>query len=253
MKITGRTMLVSVLVITLASCNVLATKRASLPGPGTAEVTIINHERPNIQVDFFPFKNSGCKLFSSNSYHCQPSSLLYTLGCTYIEETPLLGGLTPEYPIATCILEINEDAGVADIPDSCFYYDGGFTTYCYQYVVYKDHHYQLLKTIAEFRALYAPVDSPEEALGFVLVSDNFIAEYGQTKNNDYIYSVQELEDTHVETVAGGYVVHVFDTPGFGCEPFETKSVEIKVTYDGQLTELNRFPVYGDSSLSGCVD
>jgi hypothetical protein len=68
-----------------------------------------------------------------------------------------------------------------------------------------------------------------------------------------IYSVQELEDTCVEIIADGYVVHVFDTPVFGCEPFETKSVEIKVTYNGHLTELNRFPVCSDSSLNGCVD
>jgi hypothetical protein len=216
---------------------------------------IINHERPNLQVDFSPFKDFGCNFSPSwNEYSCEKDSLLYTLGCTYIEEMPLLGGLTPEYPIATCILEINEDSFVADIPDSCLYYNGGFVTYCYRYVVYKDQGYQLVEGVEGFRTLYAPVDSPEEALSFVLATDDYFASYGQTKQDNYVYSVQELEDTFVEVTTDGYLVHVFSYPDRGCGPFETKAVELKVTFDGYVSEVNRFPVYRDPSEDDmCVD
>jgi len=213
---------------------------------------IINHEEPNIKADFSPFTNIGCKYWAYDSYACGEGSPLLNLGCTTIEDKPLLGGLSPNYPIATCTIQINEWSSVADLPsDGCVYVYGGQTTSCNRYVIYKDNKYQLIKTPDEFRAFYAPIESPEEALSFVLASDNFVAKYGQTKNKDYIYSVQVIEDTFVETIADGYIVHVFDTNS-SCEPFQTWLVSIKVTFDGQLTILNRSIIYNDSSQSGCA-
>ena len=211
---------------------------------------IINHEKPNLQVDFSPFENFGCKFFSSDRYRCEEGSLLYNLGCTYVEEMPSLGGLTPKYPIAACILQINEPSGVADIPDSCLYYDGGLMTFCYRYVIYKDDNYQFVSGAEEFRKLYAPIDSPNAALSFVLANYHYEAYYGQTKNNSYIYFVDTVEDTFVENVADGYIVHVFISYST-CDALETKSVQVKVTQDGYLTELNKTLVYRDPTQTGC--
>jgi hypothetical protein len=239
-----KTLIVALLAtIALVSCSPVV---AAVPSK------IINHEAPDLQVDFSPFKNFGCKISSSNWYSCEDDSLLYNLGCTYIEEMPMLGGLTPEYPIAACVLQINEDSDVADIPDSCLYYDGGFITFCYRYVVYKDHSYQLVEGIEGFREFYAPIDSPDEALSFVLANYYYEAYYGQAKNKDYEYFTQTLEDTFVETVVDGYIVHVFNTYSV-CDAYETKSVQIKVTYDGHLTELNKTLVYRDPTRIGCED
>ena len=254
MKTISKVIIFSVLAIILACCNAIAAKPASLPTQKTIVLAkIINHERPNIQSNFLPFTNVGCKSSAYDfRYDCEEGSQLLGLGCNSIIDMPLLGGLSPNYPIAACDLEINEWSYTADIPvDGCVYTDGVQITSCYRYVIYKDDKYQLIKTLDEFRALYAPIDSPEEALSFTLASDNFIAKYGQTKNNDYIYSVQVLEDTYVETTADGYIAHVFET-NTNCEPFETRADTIKVTHDGHLIKLNSFIVYSDTSQSGCT-
>ena len=117
------------------------------------------------------------------------------------------------------------------------------TTFCNRYVIYKDGNFQLIKTMDEFRTLFVPVDSPNEALGFALATGWYTANYNQTKLSDYVFTVEELEDTYVETITDGYIVHVFYTPPFGCGVFETSAVEVKVTYDGQIEEVERHPVY----------
>jgi hypothetical protein len=207
---------------------------------------IINHEKPKIQADFSPFTNVGCKSYR-DFYDCEEGSQLLNLGCNTIENKPLLGGLTPAYPIAACNFEFQVRIGGAKKPDDCFYYFGGFKTFCRRYVIYKDGKYQIIKTMDDFRQLYSPVDSPSEALSFALATDNYFASYGQTKRSDYIYSAKELEDTFVESVTGGYLVHVFYTPTQGCGPFVTRAVEIKVTYEGLVEVVNYFPVYRDPS------
>jgi hypothetical protein len=248
----AKALIITLLVITLGSCapaSDAALTATTVPYP----YQIINHEKPNIQVEFSPFVDAGCNQSDGyeNWYRCEEGSPLLELGCNSIENKPLLGGLVPNYPIAACDYEINEYIGVADLPpDGCVYADGGLMTFCNRYIIYKDGKYQLIKTLDEFRNLYAPVDSPEEALSFVLASDNLIAYYGQAKNNDYIYSVEVLEDTYVETIADGYIVHVFDTYST-CEKFETKSVDVNVTRDGHLTELNRTLVYTDPTQTEC--
>jgi hypothetical protein len=246
-----KTLVIILLAMILGSCVPLGKSvptATAIPLP----YQIINHENPNLRVDFSPFKNFGCNIFSSDRYRCEEGSLLYNLGCTYVEEMPSLGGLDPKYPIAACILQINEDSDAADIPDSCLYYNGGFITFCYRYVIYKNHSYQLVEGIDGFREFYAPIDSPDEALSFVLANGNYEAYYGQTKKKDYEYFVQTLEDTFVETVVDGYIVHVFNTYSV-CAAYETKSVQVKVTYDGYLTELNKTLVYRDPTQIGCED
>lgn len=111
-----------------------------------------------------------------------------------------------------------------------------------------------MKTIDELHMLYAPVDSPDEALSFALTIGDYSAYYGQTKKINYVYSVEELEDTYVKTTSDGYFVHVFYTPVFGCSPFETQAVDITVTFDGRVNVINSYPVYYDSSRpKECVD
>jgi len=247
-----KTLVITLLIMTLGSCapvGIVVPTETAVPYP----YKVTNHEKPNIQAEFSPFTAVGCDNSHGyeNWYSCEEGSPLLDLGCNSIENKPLLGGLTPNYPIAACDYEINENIGVADLPsDGCVYADGGFITSCHRYLIYKDGKYQLIKTLDEFRAHYAPVDSPEEALSFVLASDDLIAHYGQTKNDDYVYFVEILEDTYVETVASDYIVHVFSTYSV-CDAFETKSVQVKVAHDGHLTELNRTLVYRDPTQTGC--
>lgn len=217
---------------------------------------IINHKKPDLQVDFLVFQNAGCKSNGYGSYECNEQSPLLKIGCNSIAKEDLLGGFTPNYPTVYCDYFFPEHEEQVDVPPKeCF-----STTImingaaCSRLVIFKDNNYQVIKSIDELKILFAPVDSPEEALSFVLAVTKNYAQYGQTRNNNYVYDVQKLEDTYVETIADGYIVHVFYTPGIGCGPFETEAVEVKVTRDGQIEEINRIPVYRDPANDMlCVD
>jgi hypothetical protein len=216
---------------------------------------IIHHEEPNFETDFSPFQNIGCEKVKENEnrYLCEENSPLFVIGCDFVEDVPLLGGLTPDYPIALCTRETDEEFAFAVLPsDECLYTNGFMTTFCNRYVIYEDGNFQLIKTMDEFRALFSPVDSPNEALGFVLATGWYTAKYNQAKSSKYVYTVQELEETYVETTTDGYAVHVFYAPPFGCGAFETNAVDIKVTYDGQIEEVARHPVYHTKD-SICVE
>lgn len=222
-------------------------------------VIILNHEEPDLQVDFSPFESLGCnKLSGSHWYECRENSLAFKIGCTSLAENKLLGGLTPNYPIADCgyFFPEKEPLEGVDVPTTeCFSATVMINgTSCSRQIIFKDDTYLLIKNFDDFKTLFAPVESPEEALAFALITGDYSAEYGQTKKDSYIYYVQKLEDTFIDKVIGGYIVHIFYTPVIGCGPFETESVELKVTYDGDVEEIDRYPVYRDPSQDTvCVD
>ena len=207
---------------------------------------LIHHEKPNLESDFSSFQNVGCDKSSENEnrYLCKENSQLFDIGCDFVENVPLLGGVTPTYPIALCTQETNEEFAFAVLPhDECLYADGFMTTFCHRYLIYKDGDFQFIRTMDEFREIFAPVDSPDEALGFVLATGWYTAKYNQKISDEYVYTVQELEDTSVETIADGYIVHVFYAPRFGCGVFETNAVDVKITHDGKIEEISRRLVY----------
>jgi hypothetical protein len=207
---------------------------------------IVNHEKPNIQTDFAFFQNIGCDKPDKREgqYRCEEGSPLFAAGCNTITNLPLLGGLSPNYPIALCTLEINREFAFVELPpNECLYADGFMATFCNRYIIYKDGNFHLIKSMDEFRTIFAPVDTSNEALAFVLADGQYIAQYNQTKQHDVVYSVSKLEDTFVETILDGYIVHAFFTAPFGCAPFETESAEVKITHDGKIAKVNYLPVY----------
>src|SRR5689334_21339280 len=94
----------------LASCQFGSLRVINHEKPNQfGSLKIINHEKPNIQTDFSPFKNMGCNEShgQENWYPCEEGSPLLHLGCNFIEDMPLLGGLTQDYPIVACILRLH--------------------------------------------------------------------------------------------------------------------------------------------------
>lgn len=216
---------------------------------------IIHHKKPSLSVDLSHFFLGECG-GSLSWRNCQPVTAVSNLGCSVIIDQPLLGGLTPQYPIVTCV-ETRYGLPTDDwapLPGGCIYTRQGSSFVCYHYIIYKDGRYQRVDTMDAFRALFSPVDSPEEALGFALASGDYFAQYKQKKDRDLVYSVSTLEDTYVKTVTGGYITQLFNTPVFGCGPFYTEAVELKVTYDGYVSEVKRFSVYRNPDHDNlCLD
>ncbi|HEX7541246.1 MAG TPA: hypothetical protein VF352_03870, partial [Anaerolineales bacterium] len=112
---------------------------------------IVNHSAPDLKTEFTPFANAGCPLNDSGYTRiCEEGSVLYTLGCDRIAETPdQFGGLSPAYPIATCTYIPMWRPDVADphnIPVSEYFYNvGGPVPMLVRYVIFVDGEFRLIK------------------------------------------------------------------------------------------------------------
>jgi hypothetical protein len=221
---------------------------------------IINHPKPELKVDFSPFENAGCPLSEDGYYRrCGKDGTLYALGCDKLKAAPdLMGGLNPTYPIAMCLYVPLYRPQVADpfnTPESEYFFNiGGPMPELVHYVIFKDGNFQLIKNPDEFRAVFAPVDSADEAMSFTLALKNVYAQYDQKFNIKYRYTVETLEDTHVDKTNDGYIVHAFDYQFFGCGPHYYYAVDVIVTPDGKVQENSRTKIYRDPKFDGlCQD
>jgi hypothetical protein len=123
-----------------------------------------------------------------------------------------------------------------------------------RYVIFKDGNFHLIKNPDEFRAMFAPVDSADEALSFTLALTDVYAQYDQKFNRKYRYTVETLEDTHVDKTSDGYIVHASDYQFFGCGPHYYYAVDVMVSPDGKVQEILRTKIYRDPALDDlCQD
>jgi hypothetical protein len=198
----------------------------------------INHPQPNLSVDFGAFANAG------------------DLGCDEIQEpSGLLGGLNPSHPIAICIIYFNPDEAQPEIEAGQFIYAGGglFPTYI-RYVIFQDGKFITIKTAGEFQNIYAPIETPDEALSYVLALKSLSAYYDLKKDSTYKYEVDTIEDTFVTSESDGYRLHLYSYQLFGCGPHWTYVVDVHVTFEGDIEEISRTPVFRDPNEDGlCVD
>ena len=198
----------------------------------------VNHPQPNLSITFNAIPDAAA------------------LGCDEIQEPfALLGGLDPSYPIALCIINFNPDQAQPEMEAGEFIYATGglFTTYL-RYVILRDGQQVIIKTADEFRNIYVPIDSPDEALSYTLALRNLGAYYGLAKDPAYKYEVRKIEDTHVISEADGYRLNLYSHQFFGCGPHWTSLVELLVTFDGTITEVSATPVFRDPNMDDlCVD
>lgn len=216
----------------------------------------INHPQPNLSVTFDAFDAAGC--LKDGSGQCISDGTLAALGCDEIQVPPgLLGGLNPPYPIAVCLL-ISDQAKAetqAEIEQGLyFFYTGGLFGRYIRYVIFQDGEFRLLKSEAEFRAIYAPVETPEEALSYALAVTNLSASYGIEYDPVYKYEVDTIEDTNVTLEPDGYKLNLFHNGFFGCGPHWVSEVEMNVSAEGIVQEMSSKPIFRDPDQDDlCVD
>jgi len=135
-----------------------------------------------------------------------------------------------------------------------FFNIGGIVPTYARYVIFRDNRFELVETEDEFRSIFAPIAGPQEALSYALAVRDLSAYYGLGVDSRYQYFVEEIEDTHVEETAAGYLVHLFFYEVFGCGPHLTYAVDVGVTTQGDVKEISREAIYKDPSEDDlCVD
>ena len=208
----------------------------------------INHPPPNLAISMDVFTDD---------------TLLANFGCNEIQApSSLIGGLDPSYPIAICALQYIPGEGgegteelAAEIESGqFFYYTGGLFGSYVRYIVYQNGEFVLLKTEEDLRKLFAPIESPEEALSYVLAAKNLSAYYGLHYDPAYEYEVDTIEDTYVINDTDGYLVHLFYDQAFGCGPHWISEVDVHVSVEGNIEERSSRQLFRNPDLDDvCFD
>jgi hypothetical protein len=205
----------------------------------------INHTPPNLAVSMDVFSND---------------TLLASFDCTEIQAAPsLIGGLQPSYPIVICALqyvpgEPTEELEAVIESGQFFYYTGGLFGSYVRYIIYQNGEFVLLKSEEDLQRLYAPIDSPEEALSYVLAAKNLSAYYGLQYDPAYEYEVDTIEDTYVTPDIDGYLVHLFYDQTFGCGPHWISEVDVHVSVEGNIEERSGRQIFRNPDLDDvCFD
>ena len=264
-----------ILFILLAGCST-STNRSIPPTstsiPTPSSLRFVNHLSPQVDTDFHSFDDSGCPADEYDFRKCKKGSPLFALGCDEIQEpSNLLGSLEPEYPIALCVTELQNLSGEIDKIDDVehismgdyaynpgggyFFRDGGLGPVLFRYVILKDNDFVLVETEDKFREIFGPVETQEEALGYVKAVTGLDDYYGLQPDPSLKYFVNDVvEDTYGKTVEDGYLVHLYYTDRYGCGPHPTFSVNFHITPQGHIQQLGTEKVFTNPSQDQmCVD
>ncbi len=228
-----------VLLLALTSCNFPQFKRTP---------NIIQHDPPILSVDDAYFISNNCY----NDLSCLPAGLISTdPQYDHLGKAPdLLGGLTPSVPLA--ILTSN---WYQPIPDVQFMYiKPCLSTRHVRFLAQVDGELILLDSIETMSAVFAPIESANEALSYALATTGYSAVYDLESTPDLKLLVDSLEETYVAETPEGYTVHLFDTFLCGCGPHIMRSVEVQVTREGKVTKSPPVDAFRDPAIDDlCVD
>lgn len=224
--------------------------------PGT-NITVVNYPKPDLEIVITgAFINIDCPENEYGYQGCLENSPLANLGCHSISEpSNLLGALEPKYPLMICQIEPVGKEITQMFDDKDYFANVGCRNPIFtRYVIFKDDEYKLIKNEREFRELYAPITSANEALSYALAITGFSAYYDLEKNPEYRYFENYIEDTHVVELDNGFEINLYDYKACGCGPHPTSMVRVQVLPDGKLSQTPFTKVYEDPKEDSlCID
>lgn len=154
---------------------------------------VINHSAPKLSMDTSIFEKVDFPDF----------------GCHEFEEpNSYMGGLEPVYPIKRCIIVPNffQTKNM-----DCIYEYGCRIKQCVRYLIVVNKEFKLIKTKEEFRKLYVPISTPNEALSYSLAVTELSAKFNFKPDPAYRYLSNKIEDTYVLKFGDDFLVHLFYT------------------------------------------
>ncbi len=239
-------MMVMVCVIMCMACSF------RVPAFLTPKPKIINHTQPALSVDTSPFEKAGCSK-DSGYWRCPEGTQLKALGCDFIEADNLLGGLSPAYPMLLCKTRLTRSPDDTQKQDY-LYRDGCLVGDLVRLVIYMNGQYQLIRTLDELKAAFAPVDTPDEALSYALAATGLTPIFGFKVESSYRYFVISLEDTHVTDSSDGYHINLYGRQFCGCGPHPFFKTDVIVGKDGSIKLSERQSIYENPAEDKlCVD
>lgn len=209
---------------------------------------------PDFKNDLTFFMDMGCSLESGGNLSCKNPSPLTTSGCGEFHiPSSYLGGLNPAYPMIECSGWDPSGETASVRLDACPSHP------FYQYAISLNNTYlAFLKNADDFKAMFAPVETPEEALSFAIALTGDYPLFDMTLDLTQVklsIDKDDIELTHVEETDDSYHVLLFTSSGCGChyDNFLT-AIEYLVTPEGNVTQVDSYEVYhGANEGMICVD
>lgn len=213
----------------------------------------VNHEKPRPQEPPL-YAEWGCAPGDDvGLVTCAKDSPITALGCQLIAAPPDVAAFLSNKaePVVSCALvalnESNEEAGFGHIMCS-----GGVG---WSYVFEVDGEMIVADSLADMQALFAPIETPEEALAYAsLVADEHARFEFPLAAPNIVYYERVIEDSYARPEGDNFRVLLHKTNYCGCGTSDdTFQVEIIVSPDGALTYDQRNLVYAGMRRPGCYD
>lgn len=240
-------LLVTALVLIIG--GLYGTYRVVAPGPSTFHEI---NPLPDFKNDLAFFMDIGCSLENGGSITCPNPSALTSSGCsTFHIPSSYLGGLNSAYPMIECWgwdpSGETDSVHVDTCPSHPFY----------QYAISLGGYLTFLKNTNDFKTMFAPVETPEEAISFAIALTGDYPLFDLTISPEVVLSVDrgDLELTSAKETDGGYKVLLFSDKGCGCYYNSLLTAnEYLVTPGGEVTLTDSYEVYhGADETLICVD
>ncbi|MBN1811141.1 MAG: hypothetical protein JXA14_04825 [Anaerolineae bacterium] len=216
--------------------------------PIASKPHFINHPALQVKVDATLIEEAGCiARFPNNeqpSLACDDGSPLARFECEVLLTSRFdVGfGLDPAYPLVAMCYYWSDAEGL---------YGAG--TFRVGHIFEVDDNYVLVNSAAEMQGMFAPIDSPEEALSYTQLLTGLRAGYEfKPRFGKQMFLQEVIQDTHVTDMGHGYFVHPYHSPTLGCGPYITSQVDVIVDRDGTITWMGATPVYVDLHMM-CLD
>jgi len=243
------------LLLVLVGCNLpdLPFLQTQPTPAGSLRPKFINAPAPALKMDLKIYEDIGCKPDQEGRLRCSVSEPPFDrLGCyEVVPASPLLGGLKPAAALMLCLLEPQPEAKIS--ADDYLFNQGCLAPSYVRYVMYKDRQFTLVKNLAELKAAFAPIETPEEALSYAMAATGFQALYG-LKDVNMRYLVAEIADTHVSMINGVYDVTLYSYNTCGCGPHAMNRRIVHVGAQGDVNADDPLPVWEDPAQDEvCVD
>jgi hypothetical protein len=164
--------------------------------------------------------------------------------CFIEEPAPELGGLSPRYPMLVFISY--------DVSDRCLKKVWDWVA-CYQLLIKKDEKYIVISDSSELKKIFAPVESPEEAISFACAVTNSYPLYTFNLDKNNKYTRKQIFKTYVNKIGTNYIVHLYQFGYLGCGPHYMYSMTYLVYKNGDVKQLAQEIIYDDTDDHTCGD
>ena len=182
----------------------------------------------------------ACSQGEGSDIQCQGDSPLSVFACDFLLGTRgVYSDIGPvQGLIAACGVS---PENWEEPPEAYLYRVGAAFRRDIAYIFLVDGGLQLVRTPAQLKELFAPIDSPAEAINYAQLATGLLASYRLAPQPEYLYFYDPVDATRTEPTARGFRLFLFHSQDCGCEPWVNSEVELLVDRDGTITWVGARP------------